>query len=128
KPITAIRTEFPNDRPAGRVLVIIWAASDMMTPAGEDGVLPGGAGRTPGRPAKGCAGAGNSHAVEHVRRKQDGGHLAAVDPIMAQAVGLAADVAGLVLDRHRAGRAVLGDRAADGVDQRRPVLVTVERD
>ena len=46
---------------------------------------------------------------------------------MAEAVGFAADVAGLVLDRSAAGGAMLGDRAADDVDQRRAILVAVQR-
>ena len=46
---------------------------------------------------------------------------------MAEAIGFAADVAGLVLDRRAAGRAVFGDRAAQRVDQARAVLMAVQR-
>src|SRR5438045_619178 len=97
------------------------------------------------RPARGSAGrhgiagiakeaglpAGDLHrgirlpGVEDVRRKDDRRHLAVVNPIMAQAIGLAADVAGLVVDRNGTIGAVLGDRAAQRIDESGTILVAV---
>src|SRR5690348_10992188 len=103
--------------------------SVMAVPSKRVASRPGRGGTPDGRRREGSdAGAGNSLAVEHVRREQDGGHLSVIDPIMAEAVGLAADVAGLVLDRSGAGGAIFGDRAAQRVDECRAILMTVQRD
>src|SRR6476620_12604025 len=64
-------------------------------------------------------------AVENVRREQDGWDVSVVDPVVTEAVGFAADVAGLMLDGDAAGGAILGNGAAQRVDQGWSVLVAV---
>ena len=114
KPITAISSELlQRQAPGGGSDRRLGEIGHCGSIAERVGVPPGAKAGRRDWPAEGVgAGAGTLLAVEHVRREQDGRHLAVVDPVMAEAVGLAADVAGLVLDRRAAGRAIFGDRAA----------------
>ncbi len=129
KPITAISSERPGES-LGMAGAIAWLGAVDMWPTLDKVASRRGLGGTPGcRPIGGDGRRGERlFAVEHVRRQENRRLVAVVDPVVRNAIGLAADVTGVMVDRGRAIGAIFGDGAADRDDQRRAIGMAMQRD
>src|SRR5688572_30324781 len=100
KPIAPINSELPSGNPGIGATLALRAKSVMRVSAQKDVAPRRGADGAPRKCRRGSwAGGGSLFGGLDVGRQEDGRLVAVVDPIVADTVGLAAQLAGPVRDR-----------------------------